>query len=133
MILLDTHAFVWLAEDSRRLGTDARRRIARELSRGSVHVSAISFWEIGMLVEARRLRLTRDVAAVRAAAEGSGLRELAVDGEIAIVASRLAALPGDPGDRLIVATALCTGATLLTADGRLLAMKGGPACLDASA
>ncbi len=132
MILLDTHVFVWLAEDSPKLGATARQRIGRAMARAQVHVSAISYWELGMLVAAGRLRLTRDLAEVRAAAERSGPRELAVDGEIGIVASRLSALHGDPADRIIVATALCARATLLTADESLLALNGGPACADAS-
>jgi PIN domain nuclease of toxin-antitoxin system len=132
MILLDTHVFVWLAEDSPKLGHKARQRIDRAMVRRQVHVSAISYWELGMLVAARRLRLARDLADVRAAAERGGPRELAVDGEISIVASRLSALNGDPADRIIVATALCVRATLLTADKRLLGMRGGPACVDAS-
>jgi PIN domain nuclease of toxin-antitoxin system len=102
------------------------------MARRDLHVSAISYWELGMLVAAKRLRLARDLADVRATAERSGPRELAVDGEIGIVASRLATLPGDPADRIIVATALCAGATLLTADQRLLTMTGGPACVDGS-
>jgi PIN domain nuclease of toxin-antitoxin system len=132
LILLDTHVFVWLAEDAPRLGPKARRNIAREMTRRRVHVSAMSFWEMGMLVEAKRLRLTRDLSDVRAAAQRHGPQEIAVDGEIAIVAARLAGLHGDPCDRLIVATALCRRATLLTADQRLLGMKGGLACIDAS-
>ena len=37
----------------------------------------------------------------------------------------------DPADRLIVATALATGATLVTADQKILAMKSGPTRIDA--
>ncbi len=132
MILLDTHVFIWLAEDSPKLGHKARQRIDRAMVRSQVHVSAISYWELGMLVAAKRLRLARDLADVRAAAERGGPKELAVDGEIGIVASRLSALHGDPADRIIVATALCARATLLTADKRLLDMSGGPACIDGS-
>jgi PIN domain nuclease of toxin-antitoxin system len=132
MILLDTHVFVWLAEDAPKLGPKARRRIEREMTRRRVHVSAMSYWELGMLVEAKRLRLTRDLADVRAAAQRHGPQEIPVDGEIGIVAARLAGLHGDPCDRIVVATALCKRATLLTADQRLLGIKGGPACADAS-
>ncbi len=132
MILLDTHVFVWLTEDSRKLGYKARQRIERAMVRSQVYVSAISYWELGMLVAAKRLHLTRDLADVRAAAERGGPKEVAVDGEIGIVASRLSSLRGDPADRIIVATALCLRATLLTADQNLLSLSGGPACVDGS-
>jgi PIN domain nuclease of toxin-antitoxin system len=102
------------------------------MTRRRVHVSAMSYWELGMLVEAKRLRLTRDLADVRTAAQRHGLQEIPVDGEIGIVAARLVELHGDPCDRIVVATALCRRATLLTADQRLLAIKGGHACADAS-
>ena len=67
MILLDTHVFVWLAEDSAKLGPKARRRIAREGERRRLHVSAVTFWELEMLVQAKRLRLARDLGEVRCA------------------------------------------------------------------
>lgn len=52
-----------------------------------------------------------------------GLQEILVDGAIAIRAAGLANLPGDPIDRLIVATALERGAILITADAPLLRWK----------
>jgi len=54
-----------------------------------------------------------------------GLREYPVSTEVAMRASGLDNLTGDPIDRLIVATALVEDAVLLTADGSLLAWSGG--------
>jgi PIN domain nuclease of toxin-antitoxin system len=54
-----------------------------------------------------------------------GVRELPLSAEIAIRASEIGNLTGDPIDRLIVATALVEDAVLLTADGSLLAWPGG--------
>lgn len=124
MILIDTHVLVWIAEDARRLGRSARRAIEREMKRGSVCVSAVSFWEIGMLVEAGRLRLSRELSDVRASALRSGYLEIALDGEIAILAARLVGLHGDPADRMIVATALARRAKLMTADLTILSSRG---------
>ena len=50
-------------------------------------------------------------------------RRIKVNGEIAVLAAELDALHGDPADRFIAATAIQRGATLLTADTRLLAWK----------
>ena len=63
----------------------------------------------------------------------SGLRELPLDGEIALAAGAFEDLHGDPADRMIVATALHHGASLMTADRRLLSWSGPLRCLDARA
>lgn len=131
MILLDTHAFVWLVEGSSKLGAKARRRVEHAVSRGGVQVSAVSFWEIAMLLDRGRLRMAREPSEVRSLALRNGLLEAPVDGEIAIVAARLHGLQGDPADRMILATALVGGATLVTADEALLGIKTGPARIDA--
>jgi PIN domain nuclease of toxin-antitoxin system len=51
---------------------------------------------------------------------GSGLRELPVTGDIAILAAELSGLNGDPADRIIAATAIVHDATLITSDANLL-------------
>lgn len=60
-----------------------------------------------------------------------GLVEIPVSGVIGVRAGRLAGLPGDPADRLIVATAL-EGHDLLTADRRILDWSGQLNRLDAT-
>ena len=57
--VLDTHALLWwLAEDGR-LSKRARRTIDES---PLVGVSAISMWEVAMLVAKRRVELDRPVA-----------------------------------------------------------------------
>jgi PIN domain nuclease of toxin-antitoxin system len=48
VILLDTHALVWLATQDRKLGRKTRALINRFWETNQVAVSAISFWEVGM-------------------------------------------------------------------------------------
>ena len=117
MLLLDTHALVWLVLDSPRLGKLARRRAAR-----GAHVSAITFWELEMLAEAGRIRLGMSVSEARDVVLRSNVAEVPIDGVIAMTAARLG-MHGDPGDRFIVATALTHGATLMTADEKIRSMK----------
>ena len=57
MIVLDTHVLVWAAGGERRLGRKARALIDQLWAGGKVAVSAIAFWEVGMLQARRRLRL----------------------------------------------------------------------------
>jgi PIN domain nuclease of toxin-antitoxin system len=98
-----------------------------------LRVSAFTFWEIGMLLAAGRLGLRVSADEFRAATLRAGVAEVPVDGNIAILSTRLAALHGDPADRIIVATAIAQGATIVTADEKILAMRGGPKVIDAQA
>jgi len=58
--------------------------------------------------------------AARGTRWGQEIQEISVDGEIAVAAGDLPATHGDPIDRLLVATALVRGITLMTADDVLL-------------
>jgi len=124
LILLDSHALVWLASDDKRLGRRARATTDRALADGKLAVSAVSFWEIALLTVKRRLQPGRPMGPWREGLLQRGLLEIAVDGEIAIAAAQVGDFHGDPADRFIVATATLTGATLLTSDQRILDWKG---------
>ncbi len=119
MILLDTHAAVWLLTD-RGLGKKSQRIVDRALAEDRLAVSAFSFWELAMLVAKRRLRSTKSATELRARLLAGGMRELPLTGEIGILAAELEGLNGDPPDRIIVATAIAHDATLMTADENLL-------------
>jgi len=120
MILMDTHVFVHYANTDRKLGRRARSEIDHALRHEELFLSALSFWEISMLIAKHRLTLETTVSGFRAAALRQGIREISVDGEIAIAAGELPAKHGDPVDRMLVATALVRGITLMTADDVLL-------------
>ena len=131
MILLDTHAMLWRATASPRLGRRAARRIDQALNDGELAVSAFSFWEVGLLVVAGRFHMRATAGEFRTASLAAGITEVPVDGKIAILSTQLTGMHSDPADRIIVATALELGATLVTADAKILAMRAGPKCLDA--
>jgi PIN domain nuclease of toxin-antitoxin system len=119
LIVLDTASWIWLASDPRRLSARARRHIE---ATDTALVSAISVWEVAMLVARRRIVLDREVEDWVALALALPKLELAsLDPGIAIRSTRL---PGDfhadPADRLIVATALERAALLITPDRRIL-------------
>ena len=120
MILLDTHVLIWLDQDTSDLGASCRAATDRALLDNALAVSAISFWEVAMLVEKKQLALDMKVSAWHRDLLAAGVRELAVDGRIGIRAASLAELHRDPADRLIAATAEIYGATLATAGQRLL-------------
>jgi PIN domain nuclease of toxin-antitoxin system len=120
VILLDTNAAVWLALDSRDLGRRSRKIIESASNEGDLAISAISFWEIALLISKGRMRRPHSVRELRQQLLNSGTTELPLTGEIAISAGELESLHGDPADRFIAATAIVHDATLITADERLL-------------
>lgn len=122
-MLLDTHALLWLLQtDGGRLTRSTYAAIAAEMETGSVSISAMSAWEIALLVAKRRLTLGADVSTwlTKVMAHPS-LRFVSVTPEIALEAVNL---PGvfhpDPADRIIVATARLLGLPLVTADAKIL-------------
>lgn len=119
MIVLDTHAWIWLASDPSQLGRAAARALRAARSRG---VAAISCWEVAMLAAAGRIELDRDaVAWMDDSLRAERIELLPLTPAVAAVSAQLEALRGDPADRLIVATALTHGAALVTCDERIRA------------
>ena len=122
MIVLDTHALVWALIDDPRLGPIARGMIDEATAANAALVSAITPWEIAMLVAKGRLALGRDTASwIEAALATPGLRLAPLEPDIAVDSVQMPEpFHADPADRFIVATARRMGATLLTADRAIL-------------
>ncbi len=122
-VLLDTHVLIWLLDGDRTLSPTTVTVIEQAAREATVFVSAITPWEIAMLVAKGRLTLTRDVQEwVGDALRQPGVALAPLDPTIAIASTRLpGTIHGDPADRLIVATARYFDALLVTADDQLLA------------
>jgi PIN domain nuclease of toxin-antitoxin system len=119
--VLDTHAWIWWATSDRRLSRRARTTIDRALSRGELHVSMISIWEMAKKVEKGQLALDRPLEEwIEAALAADGLVVADMTRPILIDSCRLP-LPfhGDPADQIIVATTRSLSASLITKDARL--------------
>jgi PIN domain nuclease of toxin-antitoxin system len=118
VIVLDTAAWIWRASDPGRLSSNARRAIdAAE----RVLVSAISVWEVAMLVAKRRIALDRPVEQwVDVALALPGIQLAPLEPAVAVRSTRLSGVfHPDPADRIIVATALEHGAPVITPDDRI--------------
>ncbi|WP_310634506.1 type II toxin-antitoxin system VapC family toxin [Paraburkholderia sp.] len=123
MIVLDTYALVWWASADKALSRKAHTAIQRELNGGQIVISAISAWEIAMLVQREKLVLTMDVDTwLATVSQIEAVRFLAIDVEIGL---KSVDLPGDfhkdPADRMIVATARRLAAPLVTRDEKIRA------------
>jgi len=124
MIILDTHTLVWLDTGYEQLGTQAIKTMDQALADNALAVSAITFWEVAMLSNKGRLTLDFSPDIWRKELIDLGLIELPVDGKTGIRAAELHAFHGDPADRIIVATTLSTGSSLITADKKILNWSG---------
>jgi PIN domain nuclease of toxin-antitoxin system len=123
VIVLDTHALIWWVSGDPALSKKAKNVIDRELAGGEIIISAISAWEIAMLVEREKLVLSMDVSSWLASVSAiESVRIVPIDAEIA---TKSVGLPGvfhkDPADRMIVATARKLAAPLVTKDEEIRA------------
>lgn len=88
-------------------------------------VSAISVWELVLLLEKKRLATSLPIGAwIHMAREQLDWRDAAVSSDVAQEAAHLILPYRDPSDRLLLATARWYGLKLVTADERLLAHGG---------
>lgn len=117
MILLDTHALVWLTEGEERLGPDAQALIA---SRHPVHYSAVSILELSIKSLQGKLRMPDGLCVIL---DEVGLRQLPWIGEHADALREFPELARhDPFDRALMAQAAAEHLMFLTPDRRLLAL-----------
>src|ERR1700761_286891 len=125
-LLLDTHVLVWLMLGEPALGPQAKEAIRTAATTDRVLVSAITPWEIAMLVSKNRLTLNRDVLNwLQEALKLPGIKLAELSLEISVASTRLPwPIHADPADRILAATARHFSATLLTADEKLLHFAG---------
>ncbi|MGB6686722.1 MAG: type II toxin-antitoxin system VapC family toxin [Terracidiphilus sp.] len=137
LLLLDTHTLIWSVEEGPRLGRRVKTVLNEAARQSRIAVSAITPWEIALLVAKNRVQLGCDVMQwVREALARAGVLLIPLEPEIAVACSNLPfEMHADPTDRILVATARHLGATLVTADERLLdlARKGQIKALNAAA
>ena len=120
--LLDTHTLVWLLDGNERLGKKSRTLIQASAQADTLYVSAITPWEIAMLVSKGRLTLVQEVGEwLRIAISLPGVRMAPLSIDVSVASTRLSGtFHSDPADRIIVATARQLGATLVTEDKLIL-------------
>ncbi len=137
LLVLDTHVLVWLMFGDQKLGPKTRDAIRGACRENRTIVSAITPWEVGVLVSKKRIDIYKDVLDwVRAALGLGGVRLAPLEPEIAVASTRLPfEMHADPADRILVATVRHLGATLVTADAALLelAKQGNFVGMDAGA
>jgi PIN domain nuclease of toxin-antitoxin system len=117
VILLDTHVVVWLAFDQSQLSRNAKATIndARQNGDG-LAISDITLLELTTLSRKARIRLDITLESFLHEVEARFI-VLPISGRACVRALALpATYPKDPADRIIGATAIVEGLSLLTAD-----------------
>jgi len=115
MLLLDTHTFIWLASDRSQLPSQLVELISSEAD--GLFISSITATEVGLLSSARKINtygLCEDFLFKNL--KRLGIHEIPVDVGIALASTQLPPIHRDPFDRIIIATALQHGMTILTKD-----------------
>lgn len=116
-LLLDTCAMLWLTQ-----GTEMKDEARAAIAERNLHVSPISAWEIANLARKSRIVVAMPVAAwFRQAAEKMEARMPQLTIELLAGSCTLPGEPpGDPADRIIIATAREAGLSIVTRDCAIL-------------
>ena len=126
-LLLDTHIWIWSLIEPDRLSGDVRAALTNPDH--DLWLSAISVWEVLVLIRKGRLKLGDQAGSewiARALAQ-SPVHEAAITYDVAMASEELVLDHWDPADRFIAATAQLREATLITAGERLIGCSGSAA------
>lgn len=121
-LILDTHLLLWSAGGDDRLPAAHGRALDEIGEESPALVSDITLWEIATLHRLGKIELTLPLRDWLEHATAPPLvRRFGVTPAVAATTAELPDdLPGDPADRIIVATAKVLGATLLTCDQAII-------------
>lgn len=116
MIVVDTHAVVWLTQEQGLLSEAARSALAEGRCQGSLAIADITLREIAVQVARGRVTVSSPLDIYLKFIE-SRFTVVPIDARIAERSARFgSSYPKDPADRLIGATAIVRGARLVTKD-----------------
>jgi PIN domain nuclease of toxin-antitoxin system len=122
LTICDTHVLLFWADRRDRLTKPALQALDNGREEGILACAAISFWEIAVLFRKNRLSLPvqhSPVSYMEDIIDSLSLAILPLTPDIAALAESGIVAHGDPGDRLIAATAIVHQAPLITADEKL--------------
>ena len=115
--LLDTQLLLWLAIAPERLPATLRGNLSDR--RLPLLYSVVSLWEVAIKTSLGKPGFLVDAAQLRDGLKQQGLQELGIEPEHCLALQHLPWIHRDPFDRLLVAQAIHSGLTLLTADRTL--------------
>ncbi|MFT3798594.1 type II toxin-antitoxin system VapC family toxin [Microbacterium sp.] len=118
--LLDTHVWIWMLEDDKRMR--GRVRAAVESEDNQLFLSIASLWEISIKMHRGRLQLAGTTEEyLRDRLRATRVETVPIDLSHAVAAGALPPHHGDPFDRMIVAQAQALDVPVLSVDAKLAA------------
>jgi PIN domain nuclease of toxin-antitoxin system len=118
--VLDTHAWKSYVDGSG-LSPKVAKRIDVARSAGTLHVAAMTIWEVALLIHHGRIKINGPTMQwVLDAIAASGVVVHPLEPAISVDSVELPVFHGDPVDRIIVSTARHLRATLVTKDAKIL-------------
>jgi PIN domain nuclease of toxin-antitoxin system len=122
-LILDTHILIWWLHNLMDGLTKSQRNVLSEAESREepLGVSAITLWEIAMLLQRGRIGIKKSLDEFLEEIDSHPLLAiLPLTRKVAAESVRLGdGFHRDPADQIIVATARCHGLTLITADERI--------------
>ena len=127
MTLVDTHVVLWLALEPGRISKRARAVIEQARQRGhGLAISDITLLEIATAESKGRITLNSSLETFLSEIEARFV-VLPITSKVCVRAIGLPAnYPKDPADRLIAATAIVEGSSLVTADEAIRSSRALP-------
>lgn len=121
-ILVDTHIWLWHLNRDKTLPSRVRNLIDASAAEEALYLSAISIWEIAMLVSKGKVILNTSCQAwIDKSLSLPGVSLIPLTPEIAIESCYLAGdFHGDPADRILVASAKIENLCLISRDKKLV-------------
>jgi PIN domain nuclease of toxin-antitoxin system len=127
LILLDTHVVLWLAFEPDKVSHKAHKRIneARSANEG-LAISEITLLELATMASKGRFHVAMKIEQFLEEVEAT-FAVLPISGKACARILQLSSdYPRDPADRIIGATALTEGLTLITADQNIIRSSAVP-------
>ena len=112
--LLDTHTLIWYLEDSSRLPKKSKALI--DDPNNSICVSTASLWEMTIKTSLGKLELALNLGELFIIIANSDFDILQIEHEYLLILLNLPLIHKDPFDRLLIATAISEGLTIISGD-----------------
>lgn len=117
MYLLDTCAFIWYIETSKRLPQAIRELIDNSKN---IFLSQATFWEIAIKQTTGKINLSLSIFELNDKCKEQKINVLELKNEYFERIKKLPLIHNDPFDRIIMATAIERNLTLLTCDDNIV-------------